>query len=98
MGGDTILCLCDLTGNMAQPWIDAGYRAILVDPQHDCSVTVRHNVKRVGHVIDHPVTWEVIRASKERIAFTAAFPPCTDLAVSGARWFASRPRLTRRSR
>lgn len=31
---DTILCLCDLTGVMARPWVEHGYRAVLVDPQH----------------------------------------------------------------
>ena len=30
----TVISLCDLTGNMVQPWIEAGYRALLVDPQH----------------------------------------------------------------
>jgi hypothetical protein len=84
---DTILCLCDLTGVMAQPWIRAGYRAILVDPQHDGGVSERDGVIRVGHVIDHPETWRVIRENADRIAFVAAFPPCTDLAVSGSRWF-----------
>ena len=83
---DTVLCLCDLTGNFAAPWVDAGYKAILIDPQHD-GVTVRGNVTRVGHVIDSPEAWAIIRMALRRIAFTAAFPPCTDLAVSGARWF-----------
>ena len=31
---DTILCLCDLTGVMARPWVEHGYHAVLVDPQH----------------------------------------------------------------
>ena len=31
---DTILCLCDLTGVMARPWVEHGYKAVLVDPQH----------------------------------------------------------------
>lgn len=84
---NTVLCLCDLTGNMAEPWLAAGYRAILVDPQHQAGVSVRDGVIRVGHVIDHPTTWQMIRMARESIAFVAAFPPCTDLAVSGARWF-----------
>lgn len=29
-----IISLCDLTGVMVMPWVRAGYRAILVDPQH----------------------------------------------------------------
>ena len=31
----TVISLCDLTGIMVQPWVDAGYRAVLVDPQHE---------------------------------------------------------------
>ena len=25
---DTILCLCDLTGVMARPWVEHGYQAV----------------------------------------------------------------------
>lgn len=95
--------LCDITGKMAQPWLDAGYDAILVDPQHPEGVASRFArefdggtsgvrnpiITTVGHIIDHPVTWGVIREAIQsgRVAFVAGFPPCTDLAVSGARWF-----------
>lgn len=79
---------------MAEPWLEGGYEAILVDPQHPAGVNVDGRVTRIGHVIDHPVTWRVLRqAIKTRpIAFVAGFPPCTDLAVSGARWFETKAR------
>lgn len=81
--------LCDITGVMARPWVEAGYEVILVDPQHPEGVNVDGLVTRVGHVIDHPATWGVLLSSIQtgRVAFVAGFPPCTDLAVSGARWF-----------
>lgn len=81
--------LCDLTGVMAKPWVEAGYHAILVDPQHPPGVHTEGAITRVGHVIDHPESWSVIReaVTSGRVAFVAGFPPCTDLAVSGARWF-----------
>lgn len=81
--------LCDITGVMAKPWVEAGYEAILVDPQHPDGVTVEGLVTKVGHIIDHAVTWSVLRKAIQtgRVAFVAGFPPCTDLAVSGARWF-----------
>lgn len=81
--------LCDITGVMARPWIEAGYSAILIDPQHPEGVTAEGAVLKVGHIIDHPKTWEVLRAAIQsgRVVFVAGFPPCTDLAVSGARWF-----------
>lgn len=86
--------LCDITGVMAAPWLAAGYTCILVDPQHPEGVTVEQfgRLIKVGHVIDHPVTWEVIRSAIRtgRVALVAGFPPCTHLAVSGARWFESK--------
>ena len=80
--------LCDLTGVMAKPWVEAGYDAILVDPQHPAGITAEGGVTKVGHIIDHPVSWAVIRSAVQtgRVSFVAGFPPCTDLAVSGARW------------
>lgn len=85
-----VLCLCDLTGNFAKPWIEAGYRAVLIDPQHPIGVTVTGSITRIGHTIDHPATWAFLRMLRGRVVFTAAFPPCTDLAVSGARWFGAK--------
>jgi len=84
--------LCDLTGIMAAPWVEAGYEVILVDPQHPVGVHVDGLITRVGHIIDHSVTWAVLRAAIQsgRVVFVAGFPPCTDLAVSGARWFESK--------
>lgn len=81
--------LCDLTGVMAKPWVEAGYHAILVDPQHPVGAHTEGLITRVGHIIDHPETWRVLRdaISSGYVRFVAAFPPCTDLAVSGARWF-----------
>ena len=85
-----VLCLCDLTGTFAAPWIEAGYRAVLIDPQHPAGVTVDGPITRIGHILDHSSTWAFLRLVTGRVAFTAAFPPCTDLAVSGARWFAAK--------
>lgn len=83
-----VISLCDLTGVMVQPWVDAGYSAVLVDPQHPEGVTTDGAITRVGHVIDHPAMWRVLRDVADRTVFVSGFPPCTDLAVSGARWFA----------
>lgn len=89
----TAIFLCDITGIMSKPWLDAGYNVILVDPQHNPGVSVDGRTTRVGRVIDHPETWAVIReAIRSGVAFVAGFPPCTDLAVSGARWFEDKRR------
>ena len=84
--------LCDLTGTMAEPWVAAGYSVILVDPQHPEGVHTEGAITRVGHVIDHPETWRVLREViiSGRVVFVAGFPPCTDVAVSGALWWAGK--------
>lgn len=75
--------------NMAQPWIDAGYRAVLIDPQHgtdrdDGSVEcIAGTVIEAGRRLS-----QIIRT--ENVVFVAGFPPCTDVAVSGSRWFSSK--------
>ena len=84
-----IISLCDLTGAMVAPWVEAGYDAVLVDPQHGkysndgrierLPCTVLEAACRLG---------EIIRG--RRVVFVAGFPPCTDVAVSGARWFAAK--------
>lgn len=81
--------MCDITGKMVEPWIDNGYRAVLVDPQHEHSsdngrvekikATVLEAMSRIGQII-----------RTERVVFVAGFPPCTDVATSGSRWFSEK--------
>lgn len=82
---DIVLCLYDLTGNMAKPWVDAGYTAVIVDMQHKPGAKQEGSVIKVGADIRNG--WMPPRDMMERIAFVAAFPPCDHLAVSGSRWF-----------
>jgi len=85
----TIISLCDLTGNMVQPWVEAGYEAFLVDPQHGTTRTEGAVTKFAGTIEDAMTAiGEFIRAGK--VAAVFGFPPCTNLAVSGARWFATK--------
>ena len=89
MSRDTVLCLCDLSGVMAAPWVAAGYRAVLVDPQHGVD-SDDGRVLRLAKTVEDamPAIRDLI--DDGRIAFVASFPPCTDMAVSGARWFRSK--------
>lgn len=85
-----VLSLFDLSGIFVQPWADAGYECHIVDIQHPAGVT-KHN--------DNIYKWgmDVKEFAKQfadkypekldNVCFAAFFPPCTDLAVSGARWF-----------
>ncbi|MEG1281450.1 MAG: hypothetical protein RSD57_13470 [Comamonas sp.] len=86
---DTAIFLFDVTGKMAQPWLDAGYDCWIVDIQHPVAydtmgITTEGRLHKVHTDLTRP--W-LCPVDRERIAFVAAFPPCDHLAVSGARWF-----------
>lgn len=81
--------LFDVSGVMAQPWLDAGYECWCVDIQHPVSYDTG-GITSSGKL--HFVHWDLTRpwlcpVDRSEIAFVAAFPPCDHLAVSGARWF-----------
>lgn len=76
-----VLSLFDYTTNMVKPWAEAGHECWCIDLQHDGYRCVNGvNVRNRDVVAMQP--GEVPRPD---ILF--AFPPCTDVAVSGARWF-----------
>lgn len=79
-----VLSLCDRTGNMGQPWAEAGHICIAVDLAHDGV-----SVEQVGSGCIVYVESDVRDYDPPAVEYAAAFafPPCTDLAVSGARWF-----------
>lgn len=83
---DAAIFLCDLTGNMALPWAEAGIECFCVDTQH----SIRKD--RVEGKINF--VWGDVRSytlpAGYRPIFGAAFTPCTDVAVSGARDFAKK--------
>ncbi|MEW1813260.1 hypothetical protein AB0284_21465 [Pseudarthrobacter phenanthrenivorans] len=81
-----VVSLCDLTAAMVRPWVEAGYDAFLVDPQHGATRTEGGITKFAGTIEDAlPELSALIR--REEIAMVFGFPPCTNLAVSGARHF-----------
>ena len=75
------LFLFNLTDTMAKPWADAGVTCWCVDLQHPKGQHREGNIIRVGADIHRWVP------PMRRFCFGFAFPPCTDVAVSGARWF-----------
>lgn len=81
MSGPIVLSLYDRTGNMVRPWLEAGHECWIVDLQHEPGEHRDGLLVRVGADL---CTWLPPRREYV-IAF--AFPPCTHLAVSGARWF-----------
>ena len=77
--GGTVVSLCDKTGNMVRPWCEAGWRAITVDLHGPAGEVEPGRLAVRGDVRSLP------DFGPPAIVF--AFPPCTDLASSGARWF-----------
>ena len=87
----TVISLCDLTGNMVQPWVDAGYNALLVDPQHGTTSTETlpngATITRFAGTVEDAMPLIAALIAAGVVAAVFGFPPCTDIAVSGARWF-----------
>jgi hypothetical protein len=83
---DAAIFMCSLTGNMAQPWAEAGIECFCVDTQH----SIRQD--RIEGKIHY--VWGDVRSytlpAGYRPIFGAAFTPCTDVAGSGARDFAKK--------
>lgn len=76
-----VISLFDYTGNMVEPWAQAGFTCYCVDLQHPPGESKTGNIIRVGADVRE---W-LPPYAPVKIVF--AFPPCTHVAVSGARWF-----------
>lgn len=69
---------------MVKPWLEAGYSAVTVDLQESELAHPGHR-----HLISNVCTLGGLRYSG-KLEAVFAFPPCTHLASSGARWFKSK--------
>ena len=78
-----VISLYDYTGVMVRPWADAGYTCYCVDIQHPAGETLRDGITYVGADVGE---WELPK-SDEEVVMVFAFPPCTDVAISGATHF-----------
>lgn len=76
-----IISLCDYTGNILRPWAKAGYECICVD--------IKHSIRKDKLKYGIRLVWGDVRSwwpdTTEDIYAVFAFPPCTHLAISGAR-------------
>lgn len=88
---EAALFFCDLTGVMGEPWREAGYDIVLVDPQHGETTTEQHangtTTHRIAGTILDALPFIGQLRKTHHIAFAFGFPPCTDVAVSGAKHF-----------
>ncbi len=76
-----VISLFDYTYTMVEPWAKAGFLCYSVDIRHPPGEHREGNIVRVGADIRE---WLPPFSS---VTAVFAFPPCTDVAVSGARWF-----------
>lgn len=81
MAQPIVVSLFDRTGNMVAPWTDTGFLCYCVDIAHPAGEHRDGNVIRVGADARE---WLPPYAP---ISILFAFPPCTHVAASGARWF-----------
>ena len=78
----TVISLFDKTGNALRPWAEAGYRCHAFDIQHERPIAKNGITFWPWDALSDKSSWAL-----DDVAFVFAFPPCTHLAVSGARWF-----------
>lgn len=79
-----IICLCDYTGIFGKDWAEAGYKVILVDPQHEPGLKRDGSYIRYGGTIDEASAYLYSLCKSGLVKLVFGFPPCTDVAVSGA--------------
>lgn len=80
---EAAIFLCSKTPIMAEPWAAAGVECWCVDTQH--SIRRPMEVGKINFVWGDARSW--VPPEGLKILFVAAFPPCTHVAVSGARDF-----------
>lgn len=86
-----VVSLYDLSTYALQPWADAGFECHAYDIAHAGTATVRKNITVHKADLYNPLVRERIRQKHAgRCAFAFAFPPCTNLSIAGARWFAKK--------
>ena len=96
MGTKRAVFLYDYTGIMAQPWLEAGYECWSFDAQHRYEHGTGEQHEKVTAKFDPKSKLEgaaTVARKVRRADIVFGFPPCTDLAVSGARHFAAKRAL-----
>lgn len=85
MNPPVVISLCDRSGIMVKPWAQAGFECWCVDVQH--SIRKPRVKAGIRYQWGDVRTWCPPEGVAARIHIVFAFPPCTHVAVSGARDF-----------
>lgn len=94
----TVVSLFDYTGEALRPWAVKGYRCVALDLQHKPGHAVVDFFASGGRIEYHHWDSDTVVAGldvarivgADDVVFLFGFPPCTDLAGSGARHWASK--------
>lgn len=88
-----VVSLYDYSGKMVEPWANNGYDCYCLDIKHSgvsTDTSQSGNIVKIEADLRNESPTEIITengCSSENLDIIFAFPPCTNLAVSGARWF-----------
>ena len=101
MNKGIVLSLYDFTGEALKPWAEAGYTCHAFDIQHEGTQPTFENTQffagggsityRHADLYDQKTLNDIqAEFGQKPVVFGMAFCVCTDMAVSGAAWFASK--------
>lgn len=82
-----VVSFFDYSGNMLKPWAVAGHTCLAFDIDHDYLDETIDGVTYVGRDILLWRDWIEDYIGQIVVSFASFFPPCTDVAVSGAKHF-----------
>lgn len=85
-----IVCLYDYTGIAGSYFNRDLFNIFCYDIQHKKSSAEDGITKTYWDAKDDSLNNKIVEKHSGRCALLMSFPPCTDLAVSGARWFADK--------
>jgi hypothetical protein len=87
-----VLSLYDYTGTAVKPWAAAGYDCYCFDIQHPAEGRTEGNIHFMRADLHDPaVIQSIVNTFKDQdVRFLMGWPVCTDMAVSGARHFATK--------
>jgi hypothetical protein len=95
-----VISLYDFTGEACRPWAEAGHECFCYDIQHDNRMgrvdefesggSIRYRYADLHDLSTYKALYHAFSIIRPPVVFGMAFPVCTDLAVSGAAWFAAK--------
>ena len=95
MDRDCVVCLYEHSGLSARPWLEAGYNVLCFDKANQPTIDPHPSGGSMWMIpwdahSEGAFTDVIEFVNGDHVAMLLAFPPCDDLAVSGAKHFAAK--------